>query len=197
MNLVPVVVERSGKGDRSYDIYSRLLKERVIFLTGEINDDLSTLICSQLLFLEAESSKDIYIYVNSPGGSITSALAIYDTMMFVSPNVNTICLGQACSAASLLLCAGNKRMMLKNARVLLHQPLGQMKGQARDLELYVDEIKKLKDIVANIYNEHTGISLEELDDIFDRDTIYRSHEAIKMNIVDEVVKNRKDEKINI
>ncbi len=197
MNLIPVVIEKTAKGDRSYDIYSRLLKERIIFLTGEINDDISTLICSQLLFLEAESrDQDVFIYINSPGGSVTSALAIYDTMMFISPKVNTICLGQACSAASMLLCAGNKRFMLKNSRVLLHQPLGQMKGQARDLELYVEEIQKLKTIVSNIYHEHTGIALKELDKIFDRDTIYRSEEAIKMNIVDEIVANRKSIEIN-
>ncbi|QEK38481.1 ATP-dependent Clp protease proteolytic subunit [Candidatus Cytomitobacter primus] len=192
MSLIPVVIEKTSKGDRSYDIYSRLLKERIIFLTGEIDDNVASLICSQLLFLEAESkSDDVYIYINSPGGSVTSALAIYDTMMFIGPKVNTMCLGQACSAASMLLCAGNKRFILKNSRVLLHQPLGQMKGQAKDLELYVHEINKLKDIVSDIYHQHTGISKDELEQIFDRDTIYRAEEAVKLNIVDEVVTNRK------
>lgn len=145
MSLVPIVIQKTARGERSYDIYSRLLNERIIFLTGEINDNLASLICSQLLFLEAEDkTRDVYIYINSPGGSITAALAIYDTMMFISPKVNTLCLGQACSAASMIMCAGNKRFILKNARMLLHQPLGQMKGQARDLELYVTEINKLK-----------------------------------------------------
>ncbi|USO00676.1 MAG: ATP-dependent Clp protease proteolytic subunit [Alphaproteobacteria bacterium] len=192
MSLIPIVVENTAKGERSYDIYSRLLRERIIFLTGDINDNLATLICSQLLFLEAENTEDIFLYINSPGGSITSALAIYDTMMFVSPNVNTLCLGQACSAASMLLCSGKKRFMLKNSRILLHQPLGQMQGQARDLELYVQEINKLKEIVINIYHEHTGISKEELDRIFDRDTIYRAEESKALNLIDEVVKSRKN-----
>ncbi|QEK38014.1 ATP-dependent Clp protease proteolytic subunit [Candidatus Cytomitobacter indipagum] len=192
MNFIPVVTEKTSRGDRSHDIFSRLLKERIIFLTGEINDNLATLICSQLLFLEAENKEqDIYIYINSPGGSVTSALAIYDTMMFIAPNVNTVCLGQACSAASMLLCSGKNRFMLNNARVLLHQPLGQMKGQAKELELYVEEINKLKHIVADIYHQHTQISLDKLEQIFDRDTIYRAQEAIEMNLVDEIVKNRK------
>lgn len=190
--FIPTVTEKTSRGDRVHDIFSRLLKERVIFLTGEINDALATLICSQLLFLEAENKEsEIYIYINSPGGSITSALAMYDTMMFIAPKVNTVCLGQACSAASMLLCAGNRRFALNNARILLHQPLGQMRGQAKDLELYVDEILKLKQIVANIYSQHTGISLEQLEKIFDRDTIYRAQEAIEMKLIDEIVENRK------
>ena len=193
MSLVPIVIQKTARGERSYDIYSRLLNERIIFLTGEINDEVATLICSQLLFLEAENkTDDIFLYINSPGGSITAALAIYDTMMFVAPKVKTLCLGQACSAASMILCAGNERFVLQHARVLLHQPLGQMKGQAKDLELYVNEINKLKILVLDIYHKHTGISKEELENIFDRDTIYRAEEAKNINLVDEIVKSRKN-----
>ncbi|QEK38969.1 ATP-dependent Clp protease proteolytic subunit [Candidatus Nesciobacter abundans] len=187
MNVIPSVIDQTIKGERSYDIFSRLLKDRIIFLTGEINDEVATLICAQILFLESQSSEDIYIYINSPGGSITSALAIYDTMQFVSINVNTVCMGQACSAGSMLLCAGKKRFILKNARVLLHQPLGQMKGQAKDLDIYVTEINRLKDIVLEIYYSHTGIDRKKLESFFDRDTFFRADESKKLGIIDEIM----------
>ncbi len=189
--LIPMVIDSDGRMERSYDIYSRLLKDRIIFLTGEINDNVASLVCAQLLFLEAEDSKsDVYLYINSPGGVVTAGLAMYDTMQFITPNVNTVCVGQACSAASFLLAAGHKRSMLKHARVLLHQPSGGMQGQTADMNIYVQEMIKLKDILLKIYEHHTGLSKQKIETFFDRDTIFRADEAKKLGIIDEIIEKR-------
>jgi len=192
-NLVPMVVETTNRGERSYDIYSRLLKERIIFLTGQVNDYVASLICAQLLFLESENpTKDISFYINSPGGVVTAGLAIYDTMRYIRPAVSTVCIGQAASMGSLLLCAGEagKRYALPNSRVMVHQPSGGAQGQASDIEIQAREILKIRERLNLIYVEHTGKSLDEIEKALDRDSYLSSEEAKAFGLIDEVVDNR-------
>lgn len=192
-NLVPMVVEQTARGERSYDIYSRLLKERIIFLTGPVNDVVSSLLCAQLLFLESENpNKEISFYINSPGGVVTSGLAIYDTMQYIRSPVSTLCLGQAASMGSLLLCAGakGKRFALPHARVMVHQPSGGAQGQATDIEIQAREILKLRGKLNKIYVEHTGQSLEAVEAKLDRDSYMTAEEAQAFGLVDEVVKSQ-------
>lgn len=191
--LVPMVVEQTNRGERSYDIYSRLLKERIIFLTGQVNDQVAALICAQLLYLESENpQKDISFYINSPGGVVTSALAMYDTMNYIRPNVSTLCLGQAASAGSLLLMAGTKgkRYCLPNARIMVHQPSGGMQGQATDIEIHAKEILSLRQRLHEIYAEHTGQTLKTIEAAMERDKFYVPEEAKKFGLIDEIVTAR-------
>ena len=193
-NLIPMVVEQSSRGERSYDIYSRLLKERIIFLTGPIDDNIASLICAQILFLESENpKKEISFYINSPGGIVWSGLAIYDTMQYVSSKIMTICIGQAASAGSLLLTAGEKgmRFSLPNSRIMVHQPSGGMQGQVTDIEIQTNEIKKTKSKLNEIYAKHTGKKLSEISNIMERDKYFSADEAIKFGLIDKVVKGRK------
>jgi len=193
MPLIPMVVEQTARGERSYDIYSRLLKDRIIFLGTGIDDHVSNLIIAQLLFLEAEDpDQDIYIYINSPGGVVTSGLAIYDTMQFVKPDIQTICIGQAASMGSLLLAAGThgKRFALPNTRIMMHQPAGGFQGQASDIELHAQEIKRLRATLEGIYAKHTGHSLEKIHKDSDRDFFMSSQEAKKYNHIDEIIESR-------
>ena len=192
-NLVPMVVEQSSRGERAYDIYSRLLKERIIFLTGPIDDNISSLICAQLLFLESENpKKEISFYINWPGGIIWSGLAIYDTMQYISPKIMTICVGQAASAGSLLLTAGEKdmRFSLPNSRIMVHQPSGGFQGQVTDIEIHTNEIKKTKIRLNEIYAKHTGKKIQEITEIMERDKYFSPDEAIKFGLIDKVIKNR-------
>ena len=192
-NLVPMVVETTNRGERAYDIYSRLLKERIIFLTGGVNDDVSSLVCAQLLFLESENpAKDIAFYINSPGGIVSSGLAIYDTMRYIRPDVSTVCVGQAASMGSLLLCAGapEKRYALPNSRVMVHQPSGGAQGQAADIEIQAREILKLRERLNQIYAEHTGQDLETIEKAMDRDNFMAPDEAKEFGLIDEVVTQR-------
>lgn len=194
-NLIPMVVETTNRGERSYDIYSRLLKERIIFLTGGVNDAVASVICAQLLYLESENpSKDIAFYINSPGGVVTSGLAIYDTMRYIRPDVSTVCIGQAASMGSLLLCAGaaGKRYALPNARVMVHQPSGGAQGQASDIEIQAREILKIRERLNLIYVEHTGKTLDEIEKALDRDSYLSAHEAKDFGLIDEVVDSRPD-----
>jgi len=191
--LVPMVVEQTNRGERAYDIYSRLLKERIIFLTAEVYDQVASLICAQLLFLESENpTKDIALYINSPGGVVTSGLAIYDTMQYVRPEVSTVCLGQAASMGSLLLAAGarGKRFALPNARIMVHQPSGGAQGQATDIEIQAREILALRTRLNNIYVDHTGQSLEVIERAMERDKYMTASEAKEFGLIDEVVTNR-------
>jgi len=191
--LVPIVVEQTSRGERSYDIYSRLLKERIIFLNGPVEDQMASLICAQLLFLESENpNKDIYMYINSPGGVVTSGLAIYDTMEYIRPPVATLCLGQAASMGSLLLTAGapGKRFCLPNARIMTHQPSGGFQGQATDIEIHAREIINLRERLNRIYEKHTGKTLKQIEKIMERDTFMAPEEALKMGLIDEVVDQR-------
>lgn len=191
--LIPMVVEQTNRGERSYDIYSRLLKERIIFLTGPVHDDISTLVCAQLLFLESENpEKDISFYINSPGGVVTAAMAMYDTMQYIKPDVSTVCIGQAASAGSLLLTAGapGKRYILPNARVMVHQPSGGAQGMASDIEIQAQEILKLRRTLNDIYVEHTGQKLSEIERVMDRDTFMSAKEAHEFGLVDHVVDDR-------
>ena len=191
--LVQVVVETTSRGERAYDIYSRLLKERIIFVTGGINDVVSSLICAQLLFLESENpNKDIAFYINSPGGIVTSGLAIYDTMQYIRPPVSTVCIGQAASMGSLLLAAGapGKRYALPNARIMVHQPSGGAQGQATDIEIQAREILALKARLNDIYVRHTGQSLDVIESSLERDRFMNAQEAKEFGIVDEVVASR-------
>ena len=193
--LVPMVVEQTNRGERSYDIFSRLLKERIIFLTGQVNDHVSSLICAQLLFLESESpSKDISFYINSPGGVVTSGLAMYDTMQYIKPDVSTVCIGQAASMGSLLLAAGaaGKRYALQNARIMVHQPLGGAQGQATDIEIHAREILRIRDRLNDIYVEHTGQKKTDIEKALERDNFLSADEAKEFGIVDEVVETRKE-----
>lgn len=195
-NLVPMVVEQTNRGERAFDIFSRLLKERIIFLTGGIDDGVAALITAQLLFLEAENpSKEISIYINSPGGIVTSGLAIYDTMQYIKPGVSTLCIGQAASMGSLLLAAGSKdlRFALPNARVMLHQPSGGAQGQASDIEIHAREILAMRERLNNIYVEHTGQDLETIKQALDRDNFLTADDAKGFGIVDDVVLRRPDE----
>ncbi len=188
--LIPMVVEQTNRGERSYDIYSRLLKERIIFLTGPINDAVASLVCAQLLFLESESpEKDISFYINSPGGVVTAGLAIYDTMQYVRPNVSTLCIGQAASAGSLLLCAGakGKRFALPNARVMVHQPSGGFQGQATDIEIHAREILSIRRRLNEIYVEHTGQPIEAIEEAMERDRFLNPEDAQKFGLIDSVV----------
>ena len=191
--LVPMVVETTNRGERSYDIYSRLLKERIIFLTGGVNDYVSSLVCAQLLFLESENpSQDIAFYINSPGGIVSSGLAIYDTMRYIRPDVSTVCIGQAMSMGSLLLCAGSKgkRYALPNARIMVHQPSGGAQGQAADIEIQAKEILKLRERLNEIYVDHTGQPLDLIEDALDRDRFMSPDEALEFGLIDEVVTER-------
>ncbi len=191
--LVPMVVEQTNRGERAYDIYSRLLKERIIFVTGMIEDHMASLITAQLLFLEAENpKKEISMYINSPGGVVTSGMAIYDTMQFIRPPVSTLCIGQAASMGSLLLCAGEKgmRYAVPNARVMLHQPSGGFQGQASDIERHAEDIIKIKRRLNEIYVQHTGQDYETVEQTLDRDFFLTADEAQKFGLIDEVVVER-------
>ena len=193
MNLVPMVVEQTNRGERAYDIYSRLLKERIIFITGPVEDTMSSLIVAQLLFLEADNpKKEIAMYINSPGGVVTSGLAIYDTMQFVRPAVSTLCVGQAASMGSLLLAAGNKdmRFALPNARIMLHQPSGGFQGQATDIMLHAQEILNLKKRINEIYVLHTGQPLKKIEDALERDYFLTAEMAVDFGVVDKVIEQR-------
>ena len=193
-NLIPMVVEQSNRGERAYDIYSRLLKERIIFLTGPIDDNIASLICAQILFLESENpKKEISFYINSPGGIVWSGLAIYDTMQYVSSKIMTICIGQAASAGSLLLTAGEKdmRFSLPNSRIMVHQPSGGYQGQVTDIEIQTNEIKKTKVKLNEIYSKHTGKNIKEISAIMERDKYFSADEAIKFGLIDKIVKGRK------
>jgi len=193
-NLIPMVVEQSSRGERAYDIYSRLLKERIIFLTGAIDDNIASLVCAQLLFLESENpKKEISFYINSPGGIVWSGLAIYDTMQYISSKIMTICIGQAASAGSLLLTAGEKdmRFSLPNSRIMVHQPSGGYQGQVTDLEIQTNEIIKTKKRLNEIYSKHTGKKLNEVTEVMERDRYFTPNEAIKFGLIDKVVENRK------
>ena len=193
MNLVPMVVEQSARGERAYDIFSRLLKERVIFLTGPVEDGMATLICAQLLFLEAENpTKEINIYINSPGGVVTAGMAIYDTMQFIRPPVSTLCMGQAASMGSLLLCAGNKdmRFALPNARIMVHQPSGGFQGQASDIERHAQDIIKMKRRLNEVYVKHTGQDYDTIENTLDRDHFMTAEETKEFGIIDKVIEQR-------
>lgn len=191
--LVPMVVEQTSRGERSYDIFSRLLKERVIFLTGQVEDNMANLIVAQLLFLESESpDKDIYLYINSPGGSVTAGMSIYDTMQFIKPNVSTVCMGQACSMGAFLLAGGaeGKRFCLPNSRVMIHQPLGGFQGQASDIQIHAQEILTIKQRLNNLLAEHTGQPLEVIEKDTDRDNFMSAQQAVDYGIVDGVLEKR-------
>ena len=197
--LVPMVVEQTARGERAYDIYSRLLKERIIFVTGPIEDNVASLITAQLLFLEAENpKKEIAMYINSPGGLVTSGLAIYDTMQYIRPAVQTLCVGQAASAASLLLCAGAKgqRYSLPNSRVLVHQPSASYRGQASEIARHAQEIVKLKRRLNEIYAKHTGQPIEVVEKALDRDTYMTAEEARAFGLLDEVYSKRPGSEVN-
>ena len=193
-NLIPMVVEQSSRGERAYDIYSRLLKERIIFLTGPIDDNIASVICAQLLFLESENpKKEISFYINSPGGIVWSGLAMYDTMQYISSKIMTICIGQAASAGSLLLTAGadNMRYSLPNSRIMMHQPSGGYQGQVTDIEIQTKEIIKTKKRLNEIYAKHSGKDIKEVEEIMERDKYFYPQEAIKFGLIDKIVENRK------
>ena len=192
-NLVPMVVEQSSKGERAYDIYSRLLKERIIFLTGQINDNVASLVTAQLLFLEAEDpKKEIYLYINSPGGLVTAGLGIYDTMQYVKPDISTLCIGQAASMGSFLLAAGakNKRFSLPNSRIMVHQPSAGFQGQATDIEIHAKEVLSLKKRLNEIYSKHTGKNVDEIKSALERDNFMTADAAKSFGLIDEVVEKR-------
>ena len=196
MNLVPMVVEQTNRGERAYDIFSRLLKERIIFITGGIDDGVSTLVVAQLLFLEAENpKKEISMYINSPGGVVTSGMAIYDTMQFIRPQVATLCVGQAASMGSLLLAAGAKdqRFALPNARIMVHQPSGGFQGQATDIMVHAQEILNLKKRLNEIYVKHTGQTLKKIEDALERDTFLTADMAKDFGIIDKVIEKRPED----
>ena len=191
--LVPMVVEQSNKGERAYDIYSRLLKERIIFLTGQINDNVASLVTAQLLFLEAEDpKKEIYLYINSPGGLVTAGLGIYDTMQYVKPDISTLCIGQAASMGSFLLAAGTKgkRFSLPNSRVMVHQPSAGFQGQVTDIEIHANEVSSLKKRLNVIYSKHTGKTVEEVKSALERDNFMTAEVAKDFGLIDEVVEKR-------
>ncbi len=193
--LVPMVVEQTNRGERAYDIYSRLLKERIIFLTGPVGDEVASLICAQLLFLEAENpNKDISFYINSPGGIVTSGLSIYDTMQYIRPDVATLCVGQAASMGSLLLAGGakGKRFALPTARIMVHQPSGGFQGQATDIEIHAQEILKIRQRLNEIYAGHTGQPVEKIAEALERDRFYTAEEAQEFGLIDEVVTKRSE-----
>jgi ATP-dependent Clp protease protease subunit len=193
LGMVPMVIEQSGRGERAYDIYSRLLKERVIFLIGPVNDVTANLVVAQLLFLEAENpDKDISFYINSPGGSVTAGMSIYDTMQFIKPDVSTLCMGQACSMGAFLLTAGTKgkRFALPNSRVMIHQPMGGFQGQASDIAIHAKEILSLRDKLNQIMAHHTGQPLERIERDTDRDNFLSAQEAAEYGLIDKVLVNR-------
>ena len=192
-NLVPMVVEQSNKGERAYDIYSRLLKERIIFLTGQINDNVASLVTAQLLFLEAEDpKKEISLYINSPGGLVTAGLGIYDTMQYVKPSISTLCIGQAASMGSFLLAAGakGKRFSLPNSRIMVHQPSAGFQGQATDIEIHANEVLSLKKRLNEIYSKHTSKSVDEIKTALERDNFMTAEVAKSFGLIDEVVEKR-------
>ena len=192
-NLVPMVVEQSNRGERAYDIYSRLLKERIIFLTGQINDTVASLVTAQLLFLEAEDpKKEIYLYINSPGGLVTAGLGIYDTMQYVKPDISTLCIGQAASMGSFLLSAGKKgkRFSLPNSRIMVHQPSAGFQGQATDIEIHANEVLSLKKRLNEIYSKHTGKTVDEIKTALERDNFMTADSAKAFGLIDEVVEKR-------
>ena len=199
--FVPYVVEQSGNGERSYDIYSRLLKDRIIMLTGEINDTVASSVVAQLLFLESEDpDKDIYLYINSPGGVVTAGMAIYDTMQYIKPDVSTICVGQAASMGSLLLTAGTKgkRFALPNARIMIHQPLGGARGQSTDIQIQAQEMQRTRDMINKVLADHTGQDLDKINTDTERDNFMSAEEAVVYGLVDKVIvrpeeKSDKDE----
>ena len=196
MNLVPMVIEQTGRGERSFDIFSRLLKERIIFLNGPVEDVMASLVCAQLLFLESENpNKDIFMYINSPGGIVTSGLAIYDTMQYIRPDVATVCIGQAASMGSLLLTAGaaGKRYSLPHSRIMTHQPSGGFQGQATDIEIHAKEILSLRTRLNKIYEQHSGKTLKQIERIMERDTFMSPEEAKEMGLIDGVVSKRPNE----
>ncbi|MBL8446923.1 MAG: ATP-dependent Clp endopeptidase proteolytic subunit ClpP [Zoogloeaceae bacterium] len=195
LGLVPMVIEQSGRGERAYDIYSRLLRERVVFLVGPVNDVTANLIVAQLLFLESENpDKDIFFYINSPGGSVTAGMAIYDTMQFIKPDVSTLCIGQAASMGAFLLAAGakGKRYCLPNSRVMIHQPLGGFQGQASDIEIHAREILALRAKLNSMLAQHTGQSVEQIEKDTDRDNFMAANQAVEYGLVDRVLSNRAD-----
>ena len=192
-SLIPMVVEQSNKGERAYDIYSRLLKERIIFLTGQINDNVASLVTAQLLFLEAEDpKKEIFLYINSPGGLVTAGLGIYDTMQYVKPDISTLCIGQAASMGSFLLSAGTKgkRLSLPNSRIMVHQPSAGFQGQATDIEIHANEVLSLKKRLNEIYSKHTGKSVDEIKTALERDNFMTADTAKSFGLIDSVVEKR-------
>ena len=192
-SLVPMVVEQSSKGERAYDIYSRLLKERIIFLTGQINDNVASLVTAQLLFLEAEDpKKEIYLYINSPGGLVTAGLGIYDTMQYIKPDISTLCIGQAASMGSFLLAAGKKgkRFSLPNSRIMVHQPSAGFQGQATDIEIHANEVLSLKKRLNEIYSKHTGQSVDDIKSALERDNFMTADVAQTFGLIDQVVEKR-------
>lgn len=196
--LVPMVIEQTPRGERSFDIYSRLLKERVIFISGPVNDQVSSLVVAQLLFLESEDpKKDIYFYINSPGGIVTSGLAMYDTMQYIRPDVNTVCIGQAASMGSLLLCAGaeGKRFCLPNSRIMIHQPSGGYQGQATDIEIHAQETLALKRRLNEIYAKHTGQKINVIEKSMERDNFMSPQKALEFGIIDKVIEKRPEHTI--
>lgn len=195
MNLIPMVIEQTSKGERSYDIFSRLLKERIVFVSGEVCDEMSSLICSQLLFLEAEDpNKDIYMYINSPGGVVTSGMAIYDTMQYIKPDICTICMGQACSMGSFLLAGGTKgkRFSLPNSQIMIHQPSGGAQGQETDIEIRAKLILDLRKRLNKIYANNTGQKLSVIEKAMDRDNFMTPDEALKFGLIDKIIEKRED-----
>ena len=189
-DFIPYVVEQSGNGERSYDIYSRLLKDRIIILTGEINDTVASSVVAQLLFLESEDpDKDIYLYINSPGGVVTAGMAIYDTMQYIKPDVSTICVGQAASMGSLLLAAGapDKRFALPNARIMIHQPLGGARGQSTDIQIQAQEMQRTRDMINNVLAKHTGQSLDKINTDTERDNFMSAEDAVSYGLIDKVI----------
>jgi len=191
--LVPMVVEQTSRGERSYDIYSRLLKERIIFLVGQVEDHMANLVVAQMLFLESENpDKDIYLYINSPGGSVTAGLSIYDTMQFIKPDVSTLCIGQAASMGALLLAGGaaGKRYALPHARTMIHQPLGGFQGQASDIEIHAKEIMEVRERLNKILSDHTGKSMEDIEVDTDRDNFMNAETSVEYGLIDSVMKER-------
>ncbi|QKX01766.1 ATP-dependent Clp endopeptidase proteolytic subunit ClpP [Wolbachia endosymbiont of Cruorifilaria tuberocauda] len=198
MTLIPIVIEQTSRGERAYDIYSRLVKERIIFVTGPIEDSMASVVVAQLLFLESENpDKDIYMYINSPGGIVTAGLSIYDTMQYIKPDVSTLCIGQAASMGSLLLAAGTKgkRYSLPHSRIMIHQPSGGYQGQATDIEIHANEILRVKKKLNQIYEKHTGNSLKKIEKMMERDKFMDSEEAKKIGLVDRVMAEREDVKV--
>lgn len=198
LNLVPMVVEQSSRGERAYDIYSRLLKERIIFAVGPIEDYMANVIIAQILFLESEDpKKEISLYINSPGGSVTSGMAIYDTMQFCKPDISTLCIGQAASMGAILLAGGakNKRFALNNSRVMIHQPLGGFQGQSSDIQIHAKEIQKVRENLNSILSKHTGNDINKIAEDTERDNFMSSNEAKNYGLIDKVLESRKDVKL--
>ena len=188
-NLIPMVIDQTSRGERSYDIFSRLLKERIIFINGPINDSVSSVVCAQLLFLESvDQKKDIFMYINSPGGVVSSGLAMYDTMQYVKPDISTVCIGQAASAGSLLLMAGakGKRISLPHSKIMIHQPSGGFSGQATDIQIHAKEIQKTKATLNGLYAKHTGTALETINEAMERDNFMNPTEAMKFGLIDRI-----------